>query len=173
MRSLCLVAVIAAALVAASFSARAQTPPQPKYGCDSPESKQLDFWVGEWELTYGGMKSRNRITKVLDGCAILEEFSGAPGSKLDGRSFSQFDTATKQWKQTWVDNTGGYLDFNGGIVEGQMQFWRDVQKDGKKIRSRMVWRDVKTDTLTWLWQSSADEGKTWKTLWEIAYKRLP
>ena len=51
------------------------------------------------------MKSRNRITKVLDGCAILEEFSGAPGSKLDGRSFSQFDTATKQWKQTWVDNS--------------------------------------------------------------------
>ena len=64
---------------------------QPQYGCDSVESRQLDFWVGEWDLTYtaGGKeaKSRNRISKVLDGCAILEEFTGGSGTKLDGRSF--------------------------------------------------------------------------------------
>ncbi len=103
---------------------------EPKYGCDSPESKQLDFWVGDWELAYvdeGKTKaSRNRITRTLDGCAILEEFNGAPGTKLLGRSYSAYDRLTKQWKQTWVDNSGAYLDFTGGIVDGQMAFWREA-----------------------------------------------
>ena len=95
---------------------------QPQYGCDSPESRQLDFWVGEWDLTYsaGGKeaKSRNRITKVLGGCVILEEFTGAPGTRLDGRSYSTYDRATKRWKQTWVDSEGTHLDFAGRSLVG-------------------------------------------------------
>ena len=166
-------ALILAAIVLAATAVLAQS--QPQYGCDSPESRQLDFWVGDWELTYvaGGKeaKSRNRITKVLGGCAVLEEFTGAPGSKLDGRSYSTYDRATKRWKQTWVDNTASYLDFDGATVDGDMAFVRTVTKDGKTTHQRMVWRDVKPDSLTWLWQSSPD-AKAWTTQWEIAYKRL-
>ena len=36
----------------------------------------------------------------------------------------------------------------------------------------MVFEDVKRDSLKWLWQSSSDGGTTWKTDWEIDYKRL-
>jgi hypothetical protein len=156
------------------LAALAQQPPQ--YGCDSPESRQLDFWVGDWELSYQSgnqvAKSRNRITKTLDGCAILEEFSGAPGTKLEGRSYSTFDRATKAWKQTWVDNTASYLDFTGGVLpDGRMHFAREAMQGGKKIRQRMVWQDVKADSLKWLWQRSDDEGATWKTMWEIDYRR--
>ena len=148
---------------------------QPTYGCDTPESKQLDFWVGDWELTYtsGGkeVKSRNRITKTLDGCVVLEEFTGAPGTKLDGRSYSTYDRATKRWKQTWVDNTASYLDFEGATVEGDMAFVRSAARAGKVTHQRMVFRDVRADSLTWLWQSSPDE-KAWTTHWEIAYRRV-
>ena len=63
-----------------------------------------------------GEISRNRITKVLDGCVILEEFTGTAGTRLDGRSFSTYDRATRRWKQTWVDNTASYLDFVGATV---------------------------------------------------------
>jgi hypothetical protein len=168
MRRLALAAMSAATV-------HAQTPPT--YGCDSPESRALDFWIGEWELTYQGddgkpAKSRNRITKVLDGCAILEEFSGAPGTKLDGRSYSTLDRISKQWKQTWVDNTGTYLDFTGGALDGEMFFVREVERAGKRIRQRMIFQDVKADSLTWRWQRSDDGGATWATQWEIAYRRL-
>ncbi len=163
-------AVLAAALVAAVPLAGAQA--QPRYGCDSPESKQLDFWLGEWELTHSGGKSSNRITKILDGCVVLEEFTGGAGSKLDGKSYSTFDTATKKWKQTWVDNTAAYLDFEGGKVDGDMAFWREAQKDGQKFQQRMIWRDVKPDSLKWLWQRSDDRGATWSTQWEIDYRRV-
>ena len=152
----------------------AQQPPQ--YGCDSPESKQLDFWIGEWELTYKSgdkvAQSRNRITKTLDGCAILEEFQGPPGTPLIGRSHSVFDRASKQWKQTWVDNTGAYLDLTGGLLaDGRMHFAREAIQNGKKVRTRMVWDDVKSDSLRWTWQRSDDDGATWKPLWEIEYRR--
>jgi len=166
-------ALVAATLaLLAAPAALAQS--QPTYGCDTPESKRLDFWVGDWELTYtsGGKeaKSRNRITKTLDGCAILEEFSGAPGTKLDGRSYSTYDRATQRWKQTWVDNTASYLDFEGATVDGNMAFVRSVTRAGKVTPQRMVFRDVKADSLTWLWQASPD-GQAWTTQWEIAYRR--
>lgn len=156
-------------------AALAQQPPQ--YGCDSPESRQLDFWVGEWDLAYksGNQegRSRNRITKTLDGCVILEEFTGPPGTKLVGRSHSTFDRATKSWKQTWVDNTGAYLDFPvGGLLpDGRMHFAREAGPAGKRFRQRMVWDEVKADSLKWLWQRSDDDGATWKTTWEIEYRR--
>ena len=164
---------ILAAMLAAACAAHGQAP---TYGCDSPESRQLDFWIGEWELTYANpkgepAKSRNRITRTLDGCAILEEFTGAPGTKLDGRSYSTYDRATRRWRQTWVDNTASYLDFTGATVEGNMAFVREATKDGKTTHQRMVFRDVKPDSLTWLWQASTD-GKAWATQWEIAYKRV-
>ena len=168
-----LLALLVAAIVLAATAVLAQS--QTQYGCDSVESRQLDFWVGDWELAYlqGGkeVKSRNRITKVLNGCAILEEFTGAPGTKLDGRSFSTYDRATKRWKQTWVDNTASYLEFDGASVDGDMAFVRAFTKDGKTTHQRMVFKDVKPDSLTWLWQSSPD-GNAWATQWEIAYKRL-
>lgn len=167
-------AFVAATLaLLAAPTALAQAPPT--YGCDTPESKQLDFWLGDWELAYTGAdgkpaKSRNRISKTLDGCAVLEEFTGAPGTKLDGRSYSTYDRATRRWKQTWVDNTASYLDFDGATVDGNMAFVRSATRAGKVTHQRMVFRDVKGDSLTWLWQSSPD-GHAWTTQWEIAYHR--
>ena len=159
-------------LAFATLAARAQAPA----GCNSPEYGEMDFWIGEWEASYSQngapAKSRNRITKVLDGCAILEEFTGAPGIPLDGRSYSVYDRTSRQWKQTWVDNSGGYLDFVGSVVDGNRVFAREFQRQGKTIKQRMVFRDVKPETFKWLWQRSDDGGTTWTTGWEIDYRRV-
>ena len=162
-----------AALLLVPLAAHGQAPSK---GCDSPESRQMDFWIGEWEASYvnnaAPAKSRNRVTKILDGCAILEEFTGAPGIALDGRSYSVFDRATGEWKQTWVDNSGGYLDFVGTVVDGERVFARQLRRQGKTIRQRMVFRDVKPESFKWLWQRSDDDGATWQTNWEIDYRRV-
>lgn len=150
------------------LAALAQATPS---GCRSEESKRLDFWVGDWEGTHDGGKSRNRISKILDGCVVLEEFRGRPGTPLDGMSVSTFDPATKRWRQAWVDNTGAYLDFTAATVDGNFAFERATEKDGKRIRQRMVFRDVKPDSFTWDWQRSDDDGASWKTTWQIAYQR--
>jgi hypothetical protein len=148
----------------------------PSPACDSAEHRQMDFWLGEWdaEYTQKGVtaKSRNRIAKVLGGCVIHEEFTGAPGIALDGRSYSVYDRASGRWKQTWVDNSGGYLDFDGDVVDGNRVFAREFQRQGKTIRQRMVFKDVQPDTFKWLWQRSDDLGATWNTTWEIDYRRV-
>ena len=159
-------------LLAAVSAANAQSPPS---GCASAESRQLDFWVGEWNLAYTqdgkAATSHNRITKILDGCAILEEFDGAPDNPLVGRSLSMYDARAKRWKQVWVDNSGAWLDFTGAVENGRMVFSREAERDGKRYLQRMVFDDVTRDALTWRWQRSDDAGRTWKTLWEIAYRR--
>src|SRR5262245_33524485 len=121
-----------------AFAAEAQQQPPPT-GCSSPESRQFDFWVGDWELNYaGGGSGQNRITEILEGCVIREEFTGAPGTKLNGRSFSTFDRLSGKWKQTWVDDTGAYLDFTGAFADGRMILSREAERNGQKFLQRMI-----------------------------------
>ena len=144
-------------------------------GCDSSASRQLDFWLGNWSLSHvqdgKTVQSRNHVTKVLDGCAVQEDFEGPPGTPLVGRSLSVFDTTTGQWRQTWVDNGGGYLEFTGGMEGDRMVLRREFTRAGRRIQQRMVFQDIAADRLLWLWQHSDDAGSTWKTDWEIAYRR--
>src|SRR5437763_8734833 len=99
------------------------TSPNP---CAAAEQRQLDFWVGEWDLTWPGANAgevqhgTNSIHRVLDGCVGEENFSGGTDMHLRGKSYSIFDTRARKWKQTWVDNEGGYLDFTGELKGGQM-----------------------------------------------------
>ena len=52
---------------------------------------------------------------------------------LRGRSASIFDVSAGKWKQTWVDNEGGYLDFVGEFKDGQMVLEREATRpDGSK-----------------------------------------
>jgi len=45
-----------------------------------------------------------------------------------------------------------------------------VTKNGKTFRMRMVFLDVKKDTLRWEWQRQTD-AKTWQPMIVIDYKR--
>lgn len=50
---------------------------------------QFDFWLGEWDVTWGEEgKGTNRIERILDGKIIQENFS-APD--LHGMSVSSHD----------------------------------------------------------------------------------
>ena len=146
--------------------------------CTAAEQKQLDFWVGEWELTWPGATAgeidhgTNSIKRILDGCVVQESFSGQDAMHLRGTSLSIFDTSTGRWKQTWVDNEGGYLDFVGEFKDGQMILRREaVRPDGTKVIQRMVWKNITANELDWSWEASRDGGKTWQVNWPIHYKR--
>jgi hypothetical protein len=153
----------------------AATPPNP---CTAAEQKQLEFWVGEWDLTWPGEKQgeiqhgTNSIHRLLDSCVVEESFSGGDKMHLRGMSVSIFDTRAGKWKQTWVDNEGGYLDFVGEFIDGQMILARDaVRPDGTTVVQRMVFKNITPSELDWTWEASTDGGKTWQVNWPIHYKR--
>lgn len=140
--------------------------------CSSPEFSQFDFWVGEWNLTWGDSgKGTNTIEKIMDNCVIQENFDGTPSIPLRGKSVSTYNTQLGKWQQTWVDNSGGYLDFVGELKDGKMILSRSLQKDDKKIKQRMVWYNISDNELDWNWERSDNDGTTWKVLWKIHYQR--
>lgn len=144
--------------------------------CTSPESSQFEFWTGEWNLEWQNEKNetitgRNTVKKILGGCVIEENFSTSDNTFI-GRSFSVYNPDKKYWQQTWVDNTGGYLEFTGSFDEGKMILSRrTINKMNREIIQRMVFYDIHPDEFWWNWESSVDDGKTWKLLWKIHYMR--
>ncbi len=160
--------------IAAAQQSNPGPPPNP---CAAVEQKQLEFWVGEWDLTWPGQKAgdtdhgTNTITRIMDGCVVQENFSGLT-QHLRGTSLSTFDVSAHKWKQTWVDNEGGYLDFAGEFKDGQMILQREsVNGKGVKSMQRMVWKNITANEFDWSWEASQDDGKTWQVQWPIHYKR--
>ena len=135
----------------------------------------LDFWVGEWDLTWEGKdgpaKGTNAVTKVLNGAAIHESFVGKPGMDFFGKSYSVLSRADGRWKQVWVDSARGYLDFDGYREGDKVVFHRQGKNpQGEDILQRMVFHDIKKDSLIWDWETSPS-GEEWTLRWRIHYQR--
>lgn len=143
------------------------------------ESAAFDFWIGDWDLEWYESDSSlatggNVISRLHGGHVIGERFTVLTGSQkgYTGESWSVYNPRTREWKQTWVDNQGSYLDFTGEITNGDRIFSRTVAKsDGSVIHQRMAFRKREKDSFVWDWESSTDGGKTWDLKWEIFYHR--
>jgi len=143
--------------------------PQPP-PCSGPEYRQFDFWAGEWDVVPAQPKkpnpqpSHSRITVILGGCVVKEEYS-TPGG-YEGTSLSYYDAASKAWKQTWVDNQGAPVIFSGGFEDGRMVL--DEAPDGN-IRGRISWTPLPDGRVRQLWEGSEDGGKSWKPKFDGIY----
>jgi hypothetical protein len=139
---------------------------------DGFDGSELDFWIGSWEVAWDGGTGTNRIGRILGDRVIHEQFEGADAeSALRGESWSVYDASRRLWRQTWVDDQGGYLDLVGERVDGSFAFSRAAPELGPVARQRMVFRDVGPDAFRWTWEFSPDDGATWQLRWEIAYRR--
>jgi hypothetical protein len=153
-------------------------PPATPDPCVAPQQKQFDFWLGEWDLTWPGAKpgevghGTNSITRVMDGCVVEENFSGGDSMHLRGKSLSVYVPRAGKWKQTWVDNEGGYLKFVGEFKDGMMILAREATRpDGTRILQRMVFKNITPRQFDWSWEFSKDGGNTWVVNWPIHYRR--
>lgn len=159
------------ALATSAGSARSDPAPSAPQAppCTGPGFALLDFWLGEWDLTWEGGTGTNVVTREFGGCVIHENFHS---EGLIGSSVSVWIPRLGTWKQTWVDDSGSYLDFTGGPTEdGRFIFSRELPPQAKSTHQRMVFHDITADSLVWDWQSSADGGETWAMQWQIHYRR--
>ena len=86
-------------------------------------------------------------------------------------SVSAYDAERGRWCQTWVDNSGSYLDFTGTFEDGKMILSRDAIVRGEACKQRMVWYNIEASQLDWNWERSDDGGITWRVLWQIHYQK--
>lgn len=154
----------------AGSSVNAQNKQKP---CTAPEAAQFDFWVGSWDLyTADSNAGSNTIYKVMDGCAVQENFESNK-QHYSGKSWSMYNPQLKIWQQTWIDNQGGFIYLTGKFENGAMTLTDQSKKmsNGKEQVYRMVYHNITRDSFDWDWESTTDSGVTWVNNWHIHYKR--
>ncbi|HXU72871.1 MAG TPA: hypothetical protein VN947_26310 [Polyangia bacterium] len=128
-----------------------------------PEARQLDFWVGEWDVhdPKGHLVGHSRIERIVNDCVVLENWSGSLGG--NGKSINFWDKSNHRWQQTWVDNRGNVLQYTGRLVEGSMRY----TADGK----RLTFSPLSGGKVRQLAETSSDGGKTWSVGYDFTYSR--
>jgi hypothetical protein len=137
----------------------------------------MDFWVGTWDARWEAGPGTpagagtNTITREYGNCVIQEQFDGGPATgNLIGHSVSVYHASARMWRQTWVDNQGGYFALTGG-QEGDRFVLTNTQLSEQAPLQRMVFEDIAQNSFTWRWQRSTDNGATWSDQWVIYYTR--
>jgi hypothetical protein len=162
-------------MVAISIYSRGQKSP-----CTSdPVYRQFDFWIGDWEVfaKNGKKAGDSRIELILDSCIILENWkstSSTNGLYYSGKSFNTYNSASKQWQQTWVDNMGGTTEFLEGHYDNKKMIFVtkpfQSSKDTTAIR-KLTFYNLEPNKVRQHGEISKDNGLTWATEYDLEYRR--
>lgn len=139
--------------------------------CDAPEYRQLDFWVGDWNVTVGGGQAgTNLVTLEESGCLVHEHWIGARGET--GQSLNFYNRDDRAWHQVWVSSSGNVLDLTGHYVDGTLTYTGENRKaDGTALRHRLSFHANPNGTVRQLWESSSDGGATWTVSFDGLYAK--
>jgi hypothetical protein len=138
--------------------------------------KEFDFWLGTWDVrprgVTGGPASRNVITKVENGCVVLETYS-TPGP-FTGQSYNIWDSTRQKWFQYWVDNTGGLHEYSGNFIDGAMRYEGSVP-NGPRTAGRATFRvtfyPMPPDSMRQHGEALGSDGK-WTTSYDLIYTKV-
>jgi tetratricopeptide (TPR) repeat protein len=133
----------------------------------STENRQFDFWIGEWnvETTTGQPAGTSRVERILNGCALLENWSGGG----DGKSLNIYNANKKQWQQFWVDSGGEVHEYAGNLVNGEMRFEGPASDhDGNRTMRRMTFSRLDGGRIKQKGEVSKD-GTVWSVEYELIY----
>ena len=174
--------VVLVLLLASVSRAQTTTPaaaPPPSRPClTMPEAKQFDFWIGHWDVTPwavatpqpGQQIGTNNVEPILEHCVLLENWRAAGGG--EGKSFNYFDTNLRRWRQVWMADSGGPLDYSGEYRDGAMRFtgW-NLGPQGRRVEQRLTFFNIAPDTVRQLFEASSDSGRTWTATFDGRYVR--
>jgi hypothetical protein len=138
-----------------------------------PEHRQLDFWLGDWEVRRtedGALAGTNSITGDNGDCVLYEHWkSGRSGA---GQSMNYYDPVTKKWHQSWVDDQGGVSIFDGEWKDGAMRLEGYRQgANGERIPARLTLTPLSDGSVRQLGENSEDGGKSWTVMYDLTYRR--
>lgn len=129
--------------------------------CAASVYHQLDFFVGNWLVTDKSRKTlaTDRVSKEFGGCVIWEQWFGARGSR--GAGYSGYVPARRRWVQTFMNDRGTVLVFEGGPqAEGFVIEGPSYTKSGALGHDRVVFRTLLHGIVEEYWTTSLDGGKT-------------
>ena len=141
----------------------------------APESRQFDFWVGDWEVRDNTQNQivvgSSHVERILNQCVIFENWTGAFGGS--GKSFNAWNPELGCWQQNWMDDKGGVTNFTDGRWDGTKLVFVADKKDsnGKPIRNRLSFFALGPDQVRQFSEQSRDGGATWTVVYDFNYLR--
>jgi len=142
----------------------------------NPHAREFDFWVGEWIVFATGTKTlqgRSSIQRVSGGCLILENWTSA-NYPYNGKSMNFLDS-TGKWQQVWVgasETRGPNIFVNGRYEDNAMRFDFIAQdQNARYVKGRFTFFNQGPNQVRQLQETSADDGKTWQTVYDFTYIR--
>lgn len=169
-RSILLLIVLAAWFSLSVKSASAAVGSQP---CAvSSESRQLDFWLGDWVVTYPGMpgSADSKVFLDLDKCLITENWDAGKGHS--GKNMFAYSTDDKNWHGFFADNQGRVHQLEGKVAAGSAEFIGPSRgPDGQAVLNRVKIVRTATNKIEQSWEKSNDNGTTWMMNFRGEYSR--
>jgi hypothetical protein len=139
----------------------------------SAQSRQLNYWLGDWVVSYSGAPrgSASKVHLELDKCLYVENWQDGRGHK--GENFLAFGADDQSWRGLFADNRGRLHIFTGGTVaDGAAEFLGPGRgPNGESILNRVKLVRVNDKRLQQTWEKSADGGKTWTSEFTLDYSR--
>lgn len=139
--------------------------------CATPEYREFDFWVGDWDVFENDATTKVahvRVDRVLDDCVLREQYEDDTG--LKGQSLSSYDASRKVWHQSWVTNRGQALAMEGHLEGGEMVLSGEYRgAAGEETLVRGSWKPL-SGGLRETAVTSTDGGKTWKPWFDLQFR---
>jgi hypothetical protein len=176
-RSLITIARCATLTLALATTVSAQPAANPP--CRTPEYRQFDFWLGEWEVfeyqtgQKGNPAGASRVTSLFDGCSIQEEYLGA-GNAVVGKSLNVYFPQDKRWHQLYVDGFAQVILLHGTFKDNQMVLsgeYPSLRTPGLMIKQSITWTKLSANEVQQRWVLSSDGGQNWQELFNGLYVR--
>jgi hypothetical protein len=144
-----------------------------KAACKIDAYNQFDFWLGEWQVhtKNGKLAGTNKISKTYAGCVLKEQYTAT--TPYRGESINTYDKSTGQWHQTWVDNGGLLLKLDGNWNGISMVMSGMITSKSGETMHRITWTPQIDKSVHQVWDTSQDQGKTWKNVFHGIYTKQP
>jgi hypothetical protein len=159
--------------------------------CSGSEARAFDFWIGEWDITQKILRqdgswlelpARTSVTASLDGCALIEHWSGQvlffwegmeKPETMKGLSVRAHDPQSGAWNIHWMDTRSPRFGspYVGTFAAGRGEFFREWETPQGPRAGRITFSEIRKNTVNWALAISTDERRTWQTIWTMAMRR--
>jgi hypothetical protein len=139
-----------------------------------PDRALHEGLIGTWDVNYeiydkgGGVRHfRGQVTYawIIDGTALQETWTGNSTARPDelrpyGTLIGFEDVAHNRWKEVWIYPAQGMTTVvSGGQVGGRIVL---TGRNEKGALERWTTSDIQRDSFTSRFETSEDDGKTWR-----------
>jgi hypothetical protein len=139
----------------------------------NPESRQLDYWLGNWKIGSEGSSgsAHSTVALSLDKCLVVENWDGGRGHR--GRNVFGYSSDDKSWYGMFADNEGRVHVFTSGKVSAGSAEFEGTSRgpNGESVLNRVKVIRLNANKVEQTWEKSNDSGATWKVVFRGEYSR--